>query len=546
MAKMYPDPIPDYVIADSLRSSEVRVYNELKRQLPDEYTVYYSSPWRGLAPDGSEIDGEVDFLVMHRDVGLMCIEVKGGVVSRDGNTGEWTSRDRHGFDHGIKNPVEQARKGKYAILDKIKALSEPVRKGRHWLRIDYGVILPGSGRVDKDLGADMPNDMFAFGDDMPSLGRWIMNRFDRMRKTRGDAIDGKLYDVIDQLFAASFELKVRLWTEISAENEKIVRLTTEQIRILDDLEINNRLAIPGPAGSGKTLMAIEKAHRLASQGMKTLFLCFNRPLAEHVSRMLEDDSENLDVMTFHQLCYKASARTGKENLFQRDEWPEENEIEGCLLDYIDQSSDARYDAIVVDEGQDFRPEWWELLDLMLIDGEKGILYVFYDDNQKVYSWGGVPAPTLSRSLRLSRNIRNTKSIFKEAARYYRGMVVHASGPEGRPIEEISVPQKTSVEKEIMSRIGVLTKTKGVPLSEISILTMYKEEADRLLGAIAKKYDVRDAAFPPGKHLTVDTVRRYKGLENGVVIVVQYEPWDDVLSYIASTRARGHIVILRTF
>ena len=124
MATMFPERLPREVLVDLTRSAEVQVYNALKEQLDDKYHVFYASPWLGTNPDGSEIDGEADFLVTHPEKGMLVIEVKGGRVEIDRND-NWTSTDRYDIKREVKNPVSQARKSKYNLLEKLK-------KSPHW------------------------------------------------------------------------------------------------------------------------------------------------------------------------------------------------------------------------------------------------------------------------------------------------------------------------------------------------------------------------------------------------------------------------------
>src|SRR5690606_26546270 len=82
-----------------------------------------------------------------------------------------------------------------------------------------------------------------------------------------------------------------------------------QYRMLGVLSRLRRVAVSGPAGSGKSLLAAEQARRLAEQGMRTLFLCFNRPLADALSAGLEG-SEYLRVHTFHDFCHRMAQEAG--------------------------------------------------------------------------------------------------------------------------------------------------------------------------------------------------------------------------------------------
>ena len=76
MAVIFPSQLPVEISQDPRRSAECRVYEALRRQLESDFHVYYSSPWLGIRPDGSEIDGEADFIVAHPNLGILVIEVK--------------------------------------------------------------------------------------------------------------------------------------------------------------------------------------------------------------------------------------------------------------------------------------------------------------------------------------------------------------------------------------------------------------------------------------------------------------------------------------
>ena len=93
MAIMYPSKLPDDVLRDPKRAAECRVYDELRKQLDADYHVFYSSPWLGTRPDGSEVEGEADFIVAHQKIGMLVIEVKGGRINIDSD-GQWRSKNR--------------------------------------------------------------------------------------------------------------------------------------------------------------------------------------------------------------------------------------------------------------------------------------------------------------------------------------------------------------------------------------------------------------------------------------------------------------------
>ena len=106
MAIMWPREMPSWVTDDERRSAEIRVFNKLKDELCDAWTVYYSRPWWGINLSGGEIDGEADFIIAHPESGILFVEVKGGRISYEPESANWYSTDRLDIRHRIKNPVE--------------------------------------------------------------------------------------------------------------------------------------------------------------------------------------------------------------------------------------------------------------------------------------------------------------------------------------------------------------------------------------------------------------------------------------------------------
>jgi hypothetical protein len=102
MAQMIPPEIPQRIRDDPRRTAEIRVYEALRRQLPDDFRVYYSRPWRARLPDGAVLDGEADFVIASSEWGILVVEVKGGRIDRDGATDHWTSTDRNQRTHDIR------------------------------------------------------------------------------------------------------------------------------------------------------------------------------------------------------------------------------------------------------------------------------------------------------------------------------------------------------------------------------------------------------------------------------------------------------------
>ena len=169
------------------------------------------------------------------------------------------------------------------------------------------------------------------------------------------------------------------------------------------------MRIDGVAGSGKTLLAVEQCRRFANQGLRTLLLCYNKSLASWLQSTLAEDenSANISVKTFHSLCETACAEAKMEFTPERSD---EFWIEKTAELLVDASSSLEhYDAIVVDEGQDFYSTWWLAIeDILEADGR---LVVFCDPQQNVFEADGLDALDVGdRILQLPVNCRITQSI----------------------------------------------------------------------------------------------------------------------------------------
>ncbi|MEI2692070.1 MAG: hypothetical protein V9H69_21135 [Anaerolineae bacterium] len=159
-------------------------------------------------------------------------------------------------------------------------------------------------------------------------------------------------------------------------------------------------------------MAVEQAKRLAQQGFRVLLTCFNRHLAEY---MRSDASlpKGVDVIHFHGLCMKLATWAqlqAKLNQGRNTQAWYDQTLPDLLMEAADVLG-SQYDAIVVDEGQDFQTHWWVPLQYLLADPAHGIFYVFQDDNQNIYQTV-TELPDGMEPFWLKNNVRNTQHIHR--------------------------------------------------------------------------------------------------------------------------------------
>lgn len=544
MAVMWPRTLPPDVTGNMLRSTECDVFRRLEAVLDDSFVVFYSRPWLGLKPDGEEIDGECDFIVAHPELGMLTLEVKGGAVAYDPRTDQWTSRDRWKVTHNIKNPVQQARSAKHELLKKLNA--SPHWKSRR-IRARHGVVLPHSSAPPGDLGADMPQRIFCFAERFQDGFRdWILERFGDAPpdegRTKELGRDG--VQALEKILAKPFQLRTPLGALLSRDDAALQVLTHQQFHILRAIEAVPRVAISGGAGTGKTVLAMEEAGRRAESGARTLFVCYNRALAAETRRRLKGGPP-VTVTTFHELCADMTRRAGipqpqgvpEAQLFE-ELWPE------LLMRAFERLADERYDAIIVDEGQDFLPLWWTAVESGL--SPDGVFRIFYDNNQRVYASAiRLPEDVDLVPIRLTLNLRNTRRIHELVRQHYFGHEIEAVGPEGVEVRGITVQSSDDLGRCISDCVARLESLEHVSCGDIAVLVGTEKAIENIAPRkhLGEFQTARCDEDTQGR-IVVDSIRRFKGLERPVVVIAATPDTviDTELPYVALSRARTHLVI----
>lgn len=538
MARMHPKILPAVIYDDRKRSSEVQVYEKLQSGLSDDFEVFYSRSWHAADNDGHERDGEADFIVAHPEHGLLFLEVKGGRIRRRDNDGQWLTTDRDGFDFRIKDPVAQARSSKHHFLKRLKS---ETRLGRRFFKVRHGVVLPGSARPSRDLGPDAPLRIFAFGDDMADLGSWTRRRMSEAEEGAVPfGMDGMF--ALQELLANRFELRSHIGESLSADSKTIERLTADQAWILDSLEDYRQLLIPGGAGTGKTVLAIEKAIRSAAAGRRTLLTCFNAPLAAWLKRCLSDKPE-IVVASFHALCASFAKRTGIPVPASAD--PYDTALPEAFAAAVERDPSLSFDTIIVDEGQDFQDHWLTALRLSLCDLEESEFYVFLDSNQRLYERSPSTLDALPKSrFVLRRNLRNTKAIHRLMNRWYVGEPSHPAGPDGELVSFIECRHADQAAGKLNERIVRLLKSGQVLPGQVAVLS----------GRQVGTQDRRSFASIPScgadelspDRIAYDSIWRFKGLSRPCVFLIDIEETlTPALMYVATSRANLLLEIIGT-
>jgi len=540
MARMYPDPINP----ETKSNAERRLYAAFRDELGDDYTVFHSVAWQSLDKHRRARDGETDFVIAHPQRGILVLETKGGATCYDPGTGKWTSTDSDGQAHIISDPFGQAKDSKYILRGQLKVmLNMPLRQ----ICVGHAVAFPDVVVGPEWLGPDKPREIILDATDLADLSSWV-NRvlaYWHGQENQCDATLGKRsMQALVELLGRAWELRPALWGQFVQEQRQLLRLTEQQYQILDVLNRQRQALICGCAGSGKTMLAVEKATRLARQGFHVLLTCFNKNLAADLRLRLQF-STNLDILHFHGLCYKLAQCAGVLPLEQGDH---DAFFSHQLPEAMLQARNAleiRYDAVIVDEGQDFQEHWWVPLRKLLHDEENGIFYVFFDDNQRLYVQRSA-FPIAQEPYCLTVNCRNTQRIHQVVAQFYEGADrPKALGPEGRPVELVFYsgqrlwPALTTV-------LHRLNREEKVPPEEIAVLSPLSQTSRLWADAAFGRALLSDVWPPSPGRVYFGSIYSFKGLERSVIILVEMESWHQdlvPLLYVGCSRAHNHLIVL---
>ncbi|MGD9712590.1 MAG: NERD domain-containing protein [Thermomicrobiales bacterium] len=546
MARMYPET----PLSPIESGAERRLFELLRTELPDRYAVLHSVKWLRRKPH-RDFDGEADFLILHPDYGGLILEVKGGEILREPLSTRWYSRNRHGALNQISNPFDQA-KGAMYDLQEIFRLAHPELQLAD--SIKRAVAFPDVALRNRDLGPDAPRWLILDSADLQTLETSLLRAW---KPSTNAAIGPEGVAAAVQLLSPALELRrPGLGAEIAEEREAFIRLTNDQMRLLDFVAGHRRVAIRGVAGSGKTILALEVARRLAMQGYRVLYTCFNEALAgwarDALYRQLEGKAEGVAVTHYHELAEDFARRSGVtlpgEAEREADAATYYNEtLPQLLSDAVDALPD-RFDAIIVDEGQDFADIWWLSLESLLSDPDDGVFYLFYDPDQTVYTGRSTSAlPLPEPHFQLAHNCRSTQNIHNLAFRYSAAEeAATCLGPAGRPPEIVPADEGRELDalRKVLHR---LVHDEGVRLEHMIVITPRSQQRSVLTeGARLGNFTLSWGECGPNQ-VRATSIAKFKGLESDVVILVEldqaYYQTRSALIHVAITRARHHVVVI---
>ncbi len=520
--------IPKDVMYFNTSYGEKQVYEALKK-LSDEYVVFYSVQWQQKdRRNGNVVWGESDFTIFHPQKGILVIEVKSGKIEY--KEGKWLqTRLDNNITHEINNPLEQANRSKYRFIDLLKNVYMFNEK----CSIQSMVWFPSiKNNIFPELPPAYSKDIIFTQQDLEN----ISDSIDKVYKYYNSANYTKLSEVtskrIINKLAPEFDLIEYTGCEIDEKEYAFLRLTREQSTLLDYLIEQRKATIQGPAGTGKTLIAIEQAKRLSLKGRRVLLLCYNHFLYEYIQSNLNEI--NIEVYNLNTLL----ARYNTYNVDIDDAYKYLNEIKDKFY----------YEDIIIDEGQDFDDKIINFFS-NYVDEKNGSLYVFYDKNQLLYQRESIDWIQKSECrLVLSKNCRNTFEIAITANNIMDIQVKSIENAIRGEVPNLYMVKEKDKTLNLLEKLISKYKKMGFSSKDIKILTL-ETEKESIINNIDYIGNYRIVHEIDNENILYTTSRKFKGMEGNVVILIDVKKKTFLSEeqkrnfYVAASRAKQKLDII---
>lgn len=526
--------VPD-ILPETISNNGERFFYEKSRELPDSYTVFYSYKY-ALEDNRDDPYGlrEADFVIVHEKLGFAVIEVKEGDIHYF--NGVWQEVSAGEYKTLRKDPIKQARDAMFSILNRYKKLND-----RDFpLNFRYALCFPDTVRKSGYLPEDLNENSCWSYEELMNLEDSFKSMFANVDTRSPREATGNL---IKKVLSPSFRMYSTLDDRLNLLHSRSeIILTEEQERIIEETEEDDRKIFFGAAGTGKTFIAMKKAMDLAIEGKKVLLTCYNKQLVNLLKKHCEH--ENIIINNFHDFLLnvlnnnKMVLNTPKDKRLFYDET-----LPDTVFDlYSIKSEDEKFDAILVDEGQDFNENWFICLDEML--KKDGQFYIFADRHQNLFGNGLNALKVFEMSKqKLTINLRNTQRINEWTQPLIENTKLRYRITGGDPVDYVSWSDPTEEKRLIQKEINKLV-SQGLSPNRITILSPYKKEnsclkdTDRLGDGSWKLYSLADGRRDG---IAFSTIRAFKGLEADVVFIIGVKENSRVCTstdlYVGGTRAR---------
>lgn len=559
----YPSAFEEDIMAQfipheliSSPASERTIYDYIKQDERTKNWIVFHSLL--IEKHVHNLCGESDFVIIAPEFGCFVIEVKGGDISTSNR--EWFSISNDNSIHKIEDPFRQARDNCYSIQNYLHENNIPSPD------FGYGVAFPKTLfkkncpniEYDKEMIFDLSNN--GFYDYIENLSKYYKSKAKKVYQPKAfREPSSQEIASIKKALAPSFECIAPLGLKISNDKGQYLKPSEEQLRILDSFRNCKQVIIHGSSGTGKTLLAVELAKRKSDNKKKVALITYTLFLTEYLKKSVQE-FENIHVFSitdyFEELC-KNNKQISDDDKKNDASYFYDTLLPKKAFEYLNDNP-LEFDTIIIDEAQDISPLYLLVISNILKDHLAQGNYYFFGDftNQKVFSHCVSLNNILSYLAamgsadpyceKLTKNFRNSLEIQKELKK----LSTISNKPNNQDpgiyrLYEDSDNELSLIEKEL----NILIHNEKVSPGDIMILG--RKKYDSSTASKIKNFTIKP--FDPCKEnanfIQFSTIRRFKGLEKEVVLVIDNDDYEneqdlDVL-YVAISRAKSKVIVFES-
>ncbi|MGB6054566.1 MAG: ATP-binding domain-containing protein [Burkholderiaceae bacterium] len=530
MAQIHPSGWRELAVTGAA-AREIETLAVLDAALADApYHVYHGVHWTKIEK-GFSAYGEIDFIVVAPNGRVLLIEQKSGFLTE---TPEGL----------VKNYRNRPKKVLVQILRTIDALK--ARFGDHGapLAIDYLLYCPDYHVKNPLLAGIAPERILDAGARI-SLATAIRRLLPLSEETPQLAR-------VTRFFGDVLELSPDPGAMIGNAVTLVTRIAGGLATWARRLEFEPyRLRVVGTAGSGKTQLALAEYRAALDAGRRPLYVCYNRPLADHIRRLMPEGGR---VASFHLLCDAfVRAQGATPDYGAPTVWADMEQA----LATAPLPPEWKYDVLIVDEGQDFSQAWCDALLRLLNDGGRALW--MEDRMQDLYGRDAVALPGWV-TLHAPSNYRSPRRIVERLAAIGAAGEVEPMSPfAGADIEVLAYPEGDTAALYNQTKQAIRAcLAAGFRRGDIALISYHGREKSALLaldalGAHTLKsftgdYDLFGNPIFRDGELLAESVYRFKGQSAPAVIFseIDFAQLDQRALrklFVGMTRARLKLVLV---
>lgn len=485
---------------------ERQILQTLKDGLPQGFDLFHNLCWSVMYQGAQQI-GECDIAVVAPTGCIVLLEVKAGEVVESGD------RLTKLYGNKEKNVVGQVRRQHASLLNRMGNGDLPkVHVGSMLVLPDYQIT---------SAILSYPRERIVDATHINQLCSIVQQSF----PVEDGVSEADRQRVIDFL-SDRFNVVPDVSTHIGQVQHASAQLASGMAQWVPSVHhAKGAYVIEATAGSGKTQLALALLQRAARQKLKARYVCYNRPLADHLSQIAPAVA---DVATFHQLCREHAQRVGMSLDFGNPQV-----FDQMTQRYVQDAEQlsANLDLLIIDESQDFDTEWVHALAGCL--KPDGLLYLMGDDAQKLYDRESFDAPDAVH-IRCMDNFRSPRAVVRE---------VNDLGLTPYPIEARSAYEGTAPTVHpygpkhgdhltVLNRCLTKLWADGYQPEQVVVLSYHGVKTSQTLtqaelGGYATRrpsgqYDEAGNACWTQGRLLVDTLHRFKGQSAPAVVLCEVD------------------------